>query len=705
MEILKCPVCGGRIELNEDEEKKIGVCPYCTYSVPIPTARDKKLKMYNFANEFRQNGEFDRARAIYENLLLENETEADAYWGMILCKYGIEYVDDPKTGKKIPTCHRASDKRIQDDKDFKLAIQYADSQKKELWIEEAQKLDQILSDIMAESAKQSDYDVFICYKESDYNGNRTEDSVLAHEIYDMLSNQGYKVFFAPKSIGLGQTYEPVIFAALRSAKLMFVIGTKAEYFEAPWVKNEWSRYMELIYTGREKTLIVLYKGVNPSLDLPADLQRRQGYNLDTLGYLQDISDAVKKIVGHKEGVSKGRNSNNAARNVAFRYVVQGDEKLKENDWISADEFYDKAIAVDQTCVKAWWGKLKVQTHNFEVGPWEPVYTPESQEYRAQVLQYADAQEAGVYRKILNEYEKSVSDLVVPKYRKKLDRLYEEEKEKLSDSEYVFQIDRQKMQEKMEVYREIYKSIERNSYKDNQAEVRKQYSQFEKYRDVFNGLLTKYIAGGSKTDEFSQKRFDLSNKREQCLQERWRITGGYSGCISCIMAIITAVLIIVMALFGSGNMEGPIVLAMLIELICFGVDISFNHMKDFGNITRTLMFFVAPLLLLIGAIAGSSYFIAQFDIGIDEQMMFLIVLNGVPAFIMAVDLYFNRKKYQKEKAAVKQLEEVEREYMSVKDEMIDQVNNLLDQAEQECELAKDYFLNREIIYKLINRFFF
>lgn len=99
MEILKCPVCGVRIELNEDEEKKIGVCPYCTYSVPIPTARDKKLKMYNFANEFRQNGEFDRARAIYENLLLENETEADAYWGMILCKYGIEYVDDPKTGK------------------------------------------------------------------------------------------------------------------------------------------------------------------------------------------------------------------------------------------------------------------------------------------------------------------------------------------------------------------------------------------------------------------------------------------------------------------------------------------------------------------------------------------------------------------------------------------------------------------------------
>lgn len=55
---------------------------------------------------------------------------------------------------------------------------------------------------MAESAKQSDYDVFICYKESDYNGNRTEDSVLAHEIYDMLSNQGYKVFLRQNLLGL-----------------------------------------------------------------------------------------------------------------------------------------------------------------------------------------------------------------------------------------------------------------------------------------------------------------------------------------------------------------------------------------------------------------------------------------------------------------------------------------------------------------------
>ena len=32
--------------------------------------------------------------------------EAEAYWGLVLCRYGIEYVNDPATGKKVPTCHR-----------------------------------------------------------------------------------------------------------------------------------------------------------------------------------------------------------------------------------------------------------------------------------------------------------------------------------------------------------------------------------------------------------------------------------------------------------------------------------------------------------------------------------------------------------------------------------------------------------------------
>ena len=56
-------------------------------------------------------------------------------------------------------------------------------------------------------------DVFICYKETDTNGERTEDSVLAEEIYNALTSKGYKVFFSKISLEnkLGNDYEPIIF--------------------------------------------------------------------------------------------------------------------------------------------------------------------------------------------------------------------------------------------------------------------------------------------------------------------------------------------------------------------------------------------------------------------------------------------------------------------------------------------------------------
>ncbi|MBD4337184.1 TIR domain-containing protein, partial [Xanthomonas citri pv. citri] len=76
------------------------------------------------------------------------------------------------------------------------------------------------------------FDVFICYKESDSSGRRTPDSVLANDLYHQLTAAGFKVFFARITLEdkLGTAYEPYIFAALNSAKVMVVLGTRAEYF-------------------------------------------------------------------------------------------------------------------------------------------------------------------------------------------------------------------------------------------------------------------------------------------------------------------------------------------------------------------------------------------------------------------------------------------------------------------------------------------
>ena len=112
--------------------------------------------------------------------------------------------------------------------------------------------------------------MFICYKETDNVGNRTVDSVLAYDLYNELTKEGYKVFFSRITLEdkIGTAYEPYIFAALNSAKIMIVLGTKPEYFNATWVKNEWSRYLTLAKKSNgKKILIPAYKDMDP-YDLP-----------------------------------------------------------------------------------------------------------------------------------------------------------------------------------------------------------------------------------------------------------------------------------------------------------------------------------------------------------------------------------------------------------------------------------------------------
>ena len=95
-----------------------------------------------------------------------------------------------------------------------------------------------------------------------------------------MTNEGFKVFFSRITLEdkLGTAYEPYIFAALNSAKVMVVLGTKPEYFNAVWVKNEWSRYLALIKAGQKKILIPAYKDMDP-YDLPEEFSHLQAQDM------------------------------------------------------------------------------------------------------------------------------------------------------------------------------------------------------------------------------------------------------------------------------------------------------------------------------------------------------------------------------------------------------------------------------------------
>ena len=326
---------------------------------------DKRANMYDRANHFRRNNEFDKAMGIYEQILNEDNTDAEAYWSLVLCRYGIEYVEDPATHKRIPTVNRAQFTSIFDDDNYKSALQYADSYQRTIYEAEAKAINEIQKGILAISQKEEPFDVFICYKESDNNGRRTPDSVLAQDLYYQLKQEGFKVFFARITLEdkLGSAYEPYIFAALNSAKVMVVLGTKPEFFNAVWVKNEWSRYLALIKQGQKKMLIPAYKDMDP-YDLPEEFSHLQAQDMSKLGFMQDLIRGIKKIAKSDEPkttVVKETVVTNASANTS-PLIKRVFMFLEDGDWNSANEYCEKVLDIDPENASAYLGKLMAELH-------------------------------------------------------------------------------------------------------------------------------------------------------------------------------------------------------------------------------------------------------------------------------------------------------------------------------------------------------
>lgn len=362
MSVFKCKMCGGALEVKNGET--VATCEYCGTKQTLPKLDDdKRANMYDRANHFRRNNEFDKAAGIYEQILNEDNTDAEAYWSLVLCRYGIEYVEDPSLHKRIPTVNRAQFTSVFDDDNYKSALRYADGFQRGVYEDEAKAINEIQKGILAISQKEEPFDVFICYKETDSSGRRTQDSVLAQDLYYQLKQEGFKVFFSRITLEdkLGSAYEPYIFAALNSAKVMVVLGTKAEYFNAVWVKNEWSRYLALIKNGAKKMLIPAYRDMDP-YDLPEEFSHLQAQDMSKLGFMQDLIRGIKKIAQSSEPkatvvketvVSAGNANVGTLLKRAFMF-------LEDGDWTSADEYCEKVLDIDPENAEAYFGKLMAE---------------------------------------------------------------------------------------------------------------------------------------------------------------------------------------------------------------------------------------------------------------------------------------------------------------------------------------------------------
>lgn len=489
MLVLKCAECGGEMEI--DESLTIGKCKYCEAVNIIPRNMEKLGNLYNRATYLRQSNEFDKAIEVYEDILKENNEEAEAHWGLVLCKYGIEYVDDPKSGTKKPTIHRIRNKSILEDTDYKMAMQYGDIDAEYQYEKKGNEINHILMRYLEVARNEKPYDIFICYKENDDIDNRTEDSVIAQDIYRALEKEGYKVFFARKTLEgkIGEEYEPIIYAALSSAKVMLVVGTRIDYLQAPWVKNEWSRFNELKENDSKKMIIPCYKNISP-YDLPMEIANYQALDVGKIGFLQDLTDGVEKIFSRRKKAEafrsdRGQDVDKLCRNA--------ETFLKLNQEGQAMSIYKSIIVSDPDDYRGWWGIATIISNDFQ--DYETTRIEEIKRNMNNAIKVAEERDA---RKLQKKYDEYVSKYEQIK-KEKDERRAEEERERRrllaeQEEERKRLLAEQKRKEKINELTVEKKQLEKvvAEYYDRSAEINKLSNEIRTFQQrlmSINGKIT------------------------------------------------------------------------------------------------------------------------------------------------------------------------------------------------------------------------
>lgn len=544
MTTFKCKMCGG--ELHIIEGNNICECEFCGTQQTIPTAdNDKKVNLFNRANRLRMNAEFDKATTIYASITAEFPEEAEAYWGLCLCKYGIEYVDDPMTGNKVPTCHRTLTTSIMDDSDFDQACENADSDSKRLYREEAKAIDRLQQDILDIVASEEPFDVFICYKETDEDGERTNDSVIAQEIYDFLTEKGLKVFFARITLEdkLGKQYEPYIYAALHSAKVMLAVGTKYEYYDAVWVKNEWARYLDMMRTDKNKALIPCFKGID-AYDMPREFKNLQALDMGKIGWKQDLVRGIIKLTGVEEKVihQSGQQYVRVGANVE-NLMKRARLFMEDGEFDNAKEYLDKVLDENAEHAPAYVAKVcialgirreedlrnsnNVFVHNSDWKKAIRFATPEQKAiyhgYVASVLiriikknipEYETAEQCRAAKGLLASYEGYEG---VPEIIRELDLKIESKdqyEQRMSSALEIIKELRDKHEEALAKYHRRIKEL--NSQKDKQKELsrRIQESVAIVHALIQEELAIKGMFSGKRKKEIDNRRTAEERKQYQ-----------------------------------------------------------------------------------------------------------------------------------------------------------------------------------------------
>ncbi|MCR4697607.1 MAG: hypothetical protein K5654_09890, partial [Lachnospiraceae bacterium] len=156
-----------------------------------------------------------------------------------------------------------------------------------------------------------------------------------------------------------------IFAALKSAKVMAVIGTKAEYFTAVWVKNEWGRFLKLMEKDPGKQM---FFACDDPEELPRAFAIKQAQILGVEGAIKNLASNIRKFF--KEGSSYNKKDGSRLMGQEeFDQIIEKEAKEYSKN-LDKTRFGDKEKSIRESIWKLFgYNELrnKVDKYTFNIG--------------------------------------------------------------------------------------------------------------------------------------------------------------------------------------------------------------------------------------------------------------------------------------------------------------------------------------------------
>lgn len=290
---FKCTSCGGTEAVQEGEYAK---CRFCGVYQKLDRHNDAVFETLQLAAENRQDTEFDKAQTRYDRVISESKDPSAleaAYFGKFLCEQRVLFYNN-EAGVAIPSFWQIKDGNCIESKNYKKALEYGEKGKSwnlEAYREQATRIEEYKEKYR--KIKKEDYDIFICFKNNDKARN------MGYKLYNQFS-KNYKVFFSPESlIGTnGLDYEPYIYNALKSARVMLLLCSSEEDLNSQWVRNEWWRYYHFSKdknSDHDWTLTPIFMDGFQTSYLPEDIKNCNGYP-EGIELMQTLQVHLEKLL-------------------------------------------------------------------------------------------------------------------------------------------------------------------------------------------------------------------------------------------------------------------------------------------------------------------------------------------------------------------------------------------------------------------------